>query len=223
MWSRFACSQRASASSGVIPSGRWRRRRADWSLTPDWVARIALILRAYSALPSIYCCALFRWRRLRAGASRRRRAGESLVSCCGGSRRGRAGEVGQGCGCLTRLSISQALAISNAAAPVRCVKLMVQRARGSSFCLARANEPQALCFRASDTRTLAIRATAEQAQSRSTLRFATVLHLYRSPDSAEAALTAPLGFKHHRPSNHQITSQRRTSVAAKPHGFKHPV
>jgi hypothetical protein len=54
MWSFFACSHRASASSGV--TWCWRRRRADWSLTPDWVARM---LRAYSALPSIYCCARF--------------------------------------------------------------------------------------------------------------------------------------------------------------------
>ena len=50
MWSFFACSHRASASSGV--TWCWRRRRADWSFTPLCVARM---VRAYSLLPSIYC------------------------------------------------------------------------------------------------------------------------------------------------------------------------
>ena len=56
MWSFFACSHLASASSGVICD--WRRRRALCSFTPLDVARM---VRAYSLLPSIYCRALL-WR-----------------------------------------------------------------------------------------------------------------------------------------------------------------
>ena len=78
MWSFFACSHRASASSGV--TWCWRRRRADWSFTPLCVARM---LRAYSLLPSIY-------RACRGDGVRLRAVAVAAMACP------RAG--GQGCG-----------------------------------------------------------------------------------------------------------------------------